>query len=417
MSKEVLVRCGERVLSKHLFLRRGGAWLLAACIMLAGTPLLSIAQQKQLMDTMQGTPSRPRRSATGDATTTTTTNDPQQQQQTPAPKPTPTQKDDETTLPDDDTYRVETDLTTILFTAVDKNKRFVTTLKQDDLRILENGTPQQIFTFQRETDRPLSLAILIDTSASQERTLPDEKNAARRFVDEVIRPNKDEVAIVSFTGDATLEQGLTSSLSRIRRAIDRVEFQPPSGYIGNGQIATGTPPISGTNQSTAGSTAIWDAIYATSNETLAQTSEKTRRAIILVTDGINTSGELKMADAIDRAIKSDSVIYCVGIGDYYGGGVDEGSLRKLSERTGGRAFFPKDENDLHAAFSQIQQELRSQYLIAYSPTNKAHDGSYRQVKIEITNPDLRKENLRLTYRQGYFAKSDSPNTKTRPRRP
>src|SRR5438045_5109208 len=131
---------------------------------------------------------------------------PQQQQ----PKGTPakpTKKDeDEIVLPqDDEVERVNTDLTTILFTAVDKNKRFITTLKQEDIRILEDGTPQTIFTFQRETERPLSLAILIDTSASQERTLPEEKNAAREFVDAVIRPSKDEVAVVSFTGESTLE--------------------------------------------------------------------------------------------------------------------------------------------------------------------------------------------------------------------
>jgi VWFA-related protein len=84
--------------------------------------------------------------------------------------------------------------------------------------------------------------------------------------------------------------------------------------------------------------------------------------------------------------------------------VEEATLRKLSERTGGRAYFPKNEEDLRAAFAQIQQELRSQYLIAYSPTNKARNGQYREVRIDIANPDLRKENLRLTYRQGYFAK-------------
>jgi Ca-activated chloride channel homolog len=122
----------------------------------------------------------------------------QQQQQSgqtqqPAPK---AQKPDET-IDDDDIERVESDLTNVLFTAIDKGKRFVTTIKQEDIRVLEDGQPQQIFTFQRETDRPLSLAILIDTSASQERTLPEEKSAAQRFVDTVIRPQKDEVAVLT----------------------------------------------------------------------------------------------------------------------------------------------------------------------------------------------------------------------------
>src|SRR5918911_5014939 len=205
----------------------------------------------------------------------------QQAGQQPPPPRRPVPQRDET-IDDEDVERVETDLTNALFTAVDRNKRFVTSLRQDDIRVLEDGVEQKVFTFQRETDRPLSLAILIDTSASEERTLPEEKSAAQRFVDSVIRQQKDEVAVLSFTGDATLEQGLTGNASRVRRAIDRVEFQPPSGYIGGGVLG-GTPPING--DSRAGSTAIWDAIWVTSREVLSETSDKTRRAIILLTDG------------------------------------------------------------------------------------------------------------------------------------
>ena len=325
---------------------------------------------------------------------------PQQTSQQPA-----AQGEDETTLQDEDVVRVETDLTNILFTAVDKQKRFVTNLKQEDIRVIEDGQPQEVFTFQRQTDLPLSLAIVMDTSASEERTLPIEKAAASAFVDAVLRPEKDEMAIVSFTGDATLEQGLTSNASRVRSAIGRVEFVPPSGYSGSGGVV-GTPPISGTNQNLAGSTAIWDAIWVVSDEVLTQTSDKTRRAIILLTDGFDTSSQKKMDEAIDRAVRADAVIYSIGIGDEYYGGIDEGRLKKLSERTGGRAFFPRDEQDLRAAFAQIQEELRSQYLVAYSPTNKNRDGSYRRVQIEVANPQIRK-NLRLTYRQGYFAKASA----------
>jgi Ca-activated chloride channel homolog len=306
-------------------------------------------------------------------------------------------------IDDDDVERVETDLTNVLFTAVDRNKRFVTSIKREDLRVLEDGVEQQVFTFQRETDRPLSLAILIDTSASQERTLPEEKNAAQRFVDTVIRSQKDEVAVLTFTGDATLEQGLTGSAARVRRAIDRVEFVPPSGYVGGG-VLVGTPPING--DSRAGSTAIWDAVWVTSREVLTETSDKTRRAIILLTDGVDTSSRLKLSEAVDSALKADAIIYAIGIGDSFSfDGVDEGSLNKIAERTGGRAYFPRNEEDLRSAFAQIQDELRSQYLLAYSPSNKSKDGSFRQVKIEVVNPDLKKQNLRLTYRQGYFARS------------
>ena len=322
-----------------------------------------------------------------------------------APTPTPTPVPREPVPQEsDDVVRVETSLTNIFFTAADKHKRFVGHLKQEDIRILEDGKPQEIFTFQQNIDLPLSTAILIDTSRSEERTLPDEKIAARAFLEAVMRPGKDEASIVSFTGEVTLEQGFTGNLDRLRRAIDRVEFVPPSGYIGGGVVVGGTPPISGQNQVLAGSTAIWDAVWATSNELLSDAAEESRRAIILLTDGEDTISQVKMHEAIERAQKADALIYTIGIGDSYNFGVNEGALRKISEQTGGRAYFPHSERELREAFAQIQRDLREQYLIAYSPSNKAHDGTYRRIQIELVNPELRKQNLKLTYRAGYFAK-------------
>ncbi len=327
-----------------------------------------------------------------------------------SPSPTPRSREE---LPQDsdEVVKFDTNLTNIFFTAADKNKRFISDLKAEDIRVLEDGQPQEIFTFQTNIDLPLSLAILIDTSASEERTLPDEKAAARAFLENVLRPSKDEAAVVSFTGETTLEQGFTGSVDRLRRAIDRVEFVPPSGYIGGGVVVNGTPPISGTNQSLAGSTAIWDAVWATSEELIGASAENTRRAIILLTDGDDTSSRMKIHDAIERAQKADALVYAIGIGDRYTFNVDEGSLRKIAEQTGGRAYFPRHERDLRDAFAQIQRDLREQYLVAYSPSNKTRDGSYRRIEIQLVNPALRQQNLRLNYRSGYFAKtatSDGP---------
>ena len=165
----------------------------------------------------------------------------------------------------------------------------------------------------------------------------------------------------------------------------------------------------------AASTAIWDAVWATSNELLAESAEHTRRAIILLTDGDDTISQVKMHEAIERAQKADALIYAVGIGDRYSFGVNEGALRKITDQTGGRAYFPRNERELREAFAQIQRDLRERYLLAYSPTNKARDGSYRKIQIEIVNPELQKE-LKLTYRQGYFAKpaeSSTPRPATR----
>jgi VWFA-related protein len=330
---------------------------------------------------------------------------PRRTEDTPQATPTPPKKEDDVTLGSDEVVRVDTTLTNIFFTAADKQKRFISNLKVEDVRILEDGAPQQIFAFHQSVELPLSLAILIDCSGSEERTLPEEKAAARSFLESIMRPAKDEAAIVSFTGEVTLEQGLTGNVARLRRAIDQVEFVPPSGYIGGGVVVGGTPPISGTQQTLAGSTAIWDAIWATSNELLTASAEHQRRAIILLTDGQDTISQVRMQEAIERALKVDALIYAIGIGDRYQFGINEGALKKITEGTGGRAYFPRNERELRDAFAQIERELREQYLIAYSPSNKARDGSYRRVTIEIVNPDLRKDNLRLTYRPGYFAKT------------
>ena len=274
-----------------------------------------------------------------------------------SPSPTPKNRE-EVPQDSDEVVKVETNLTNIFFTAADKNKRFISSLKAEDIRVLEDGQPQEIFTFQQNIELPLSIAILIDTSISEQRTLPDEKAAAQAFLENVMRAAKDEAAIVSFTGDTTLEQGFTGNMDRLRRAIDRVEFIPPSGYIGGGVVVNGTPPISGTNQSIAGSTAVWDAVWATSEELIGTSAEHTRRAIILLTDGDDTSSRMKMHEAIERALKADALIYAIGIGDRYTFNVNEGSLRKIAEQTGGRAYFPKHERDLNDAFTQIQKDLR-----------------------------------------------------------
>jgi Ca-activated chloride channel family protein len=333
------------------------------------------------------------------------------------PSPTPPKKEDEITLNSDDVVRVETNLTNVFFTAADKQKRFVSTLKKEDIRILEDGVPQEIFAFQPNSDLPLSIAILIDCSGSEERTLPMEKDAARSFLESVLRPEKDEAAVVTFTGEVTLEQGLTGNIARLRRAIDDVRFVRPAGYLGGGVVVGGTPPISGTQQILAGSTAIWDAIWATSNELLSASADQTRRAMILLTDGQDTISQVRMHEAVNRALKADALIYSIGIGDRYEFGIDEGVLKKISEQTGGRAFFPNNERDLSSAFAQIERDLRERYLIAYSSSNKMRDGAYRKVSIEIVNPAVRKDNLKLNYRPGYFAKTSVPETSPTPKKP
>ena len=321
---------------------------------------------------------------------------------TPSASPTPPNISSE---PEPEIVRVETNLVNTLFTAVDQDRHFITSLRATDIGVFENDVAQTVSLFERETDRPLSLAILIDTSESQRGVLADEKNAAGVFVDSVIRPNKDRAAVVSFTGVPKVEQAPTNDLAKLHRGIGRVriEMSPENER----RLANGDEPLP-KEQDPSGYTGIWDAMWMTIEDLLPKTPEGMRRAIVLLSDGDDTSSTIKKQDVIDFAVRSDVVIYSIGIRDasFDQGKLDSGALRKVSDRTGGRAFFPMGPSELQASFSQIDQELRSQYLIAYSPTNKNRDGSYRRVRIEVINPDLRKNKPQLLYRQGYYARKD-----------
>src|SRR6266496_2474067 len=181
---------------------------------------------------------------------------------------------------DVDVIRTETDLTNLLFTTTDKNNRYITTLKESDIRVLEDGVPQTLFTFQRETDRPLSIAFLIDVSISEERTLPDEKAAARAFIEKVIRSEKDQAAIIPFEGYAHVEQPLTRDVLGIYRALEAVEVAFPA-YTGSapplGGILSGPGTIAPPRE---GSTAIWDSVSLTCRNVLGRSMTQRRRAII-----------------------------------------------------------------------------------------------------------------------------------------
>ena len=310
------------------------------------------------------------------------------------------------TTDQDDVIRVDTDVTNLPFTAMDKQRRYITTLKAEDVRVLEDGVPQQVFTFQQETDRPLAIAFLIDVSRSQETSLPEEKAAARLFIEKVIQSNRDQVAIIPFTGLAYLEQGMTRDLLSVYRVLQRVDVAVPA-YLGAGRPLAGIPTGPGLMAPPEeGTTAIWDAVALTANNVLANSQGLRRRAIILFTDGLDTASRLMKKEAVARTLAAEAVVYAIGIGNKQEG-VDKDALRELSQRTGGRAFFPDKKLDLNAVFAEIERELRTQYLIAYSSTNKKRDGAYRAITVEITNPALKKEKIEIRHRPGYYAKAGS----------
>ncbi|MCA1615931.1 MAG: VWA domain-containing protein, partial [Acidobacteria bacterium] len=318
--------------------------------------------------------------------------------QQPAPRPAPTPAG-VGPVDDEEVLSVDTSLVNVVFNATDRERRFVTTLRREDVQVFEDGVPQEVAVFQRETELPLSIAILVDVSVSQENTLPVEKDAARAFINQILRPGKDAAAIISFTGSATLEQDMTQDRGSLHFAIDNLRVilppkeqdagvapttaPPAPTAVGTGagvQIpaasatpdASVAPPAVADEDADIGHTSVWDAVWVTSNEVLAHTPSHTRRAIILLSDGADTKSRLKREAAAEAAVKANAVVYSVGIEPYsetedYE--LDKKALRRIAEATGGRAFFPKDETEVNAAFHQIQQELRTQYLAAYTPTN------------------------------------------------
>jgi Ca-activated chloride channel family protein len=294
----------------------------------------------------------------------------------------------------DQTVRLGTDLVNVLFTAVDSNNHIISNVNQNEITVLEDGKPQQIFTFRREVSLPINIAILIDLSGSQEFTFPEEKMAAGYFLHSIIRSGEDSAALLTFMDDVDLVQGLTPRVDTMNRALDEVEYARRLG------------PVTSRNQATA----LYDAVYITVDEVLGREEIRrsaddsiTRRAIILLTDGVDNASNRKLAEAIDRAWKSGVMIYSIGIGDRFRfEGVREDVLKKMSEETGGRAYFPRGPEDLTGDFKQIESDLRSQYLVAYAPADTPHDGSFHRIDVQIPN----RPGVRVIHRRGYYAPRD-----------
>ena len=287
--------------------------------------------------------------------------------------------------------RLGTDLVNLLFTAVDRNNRSISDIRQEEITVLEDGQPQQLFTFKRETTLPINIAILMDLSGSQEYTFPQEKLAAGEFLRSIIRPGKDSASILTFQDDVDLVQGLTSRVETLQRAFDEIQYARRFG------------PTTTRRQATA----LYDAIYVTADEVLGRQYDRrstddatTRRAIILLTDGVDNASVRKLDETIDRAWRSGVIIYSVGIGDRFRfEGIREDVLRRLSDETGGRAYLPRGPDELLENFRQIENEMRSQYLVAYSPSNPSRDGRFRRIEVRVAG----RSDARIIHRRGYYA--------------
>ena len=315
------------------------------------------------------------------------------------PSPGPGSDQDQTASPDS-TIRVNVDLVNVYFTVkAKKGGQLIPNLKKEDFSVSEDGKPQTITRFSKEADLPLTLGLLIDISASQERLIDIESQAASQFFSSVIRP-KDEAFLISFGKSTDLLQDYTSSPKQLSAALR--DLRGDGGGVGG---AMGNPGPIGGSIGTPKGTLLFDAIYLAANEKLK--SEVGRKAMILITDGEDQGSNYKLRDAVEAAQRSDAIIYSIyyvdrgfysGGGIMFGGGGGESGLQKMSEETGGHVFKVDSKHPLNEIFRQIQEEMRNQYSLGYSSTNPAQDGTFRHLQIKVNSSDSR-----VQARNGYYA--------------
>jgi VWFA-related protein len=296
------------------------------------------------------------------------------------------------------TFKLQVNLVDMFFTVKDKQGNLVPHLTKDDCTVLEDKEPQKLKTFVAETHQPLTLGILLDTSGSQQRVLPLEQDVGGQFLERVLKP-KDEAFLLSFDVNVDLLQDYTNSPRLLSRAMSKAEINTAGG---NG--AGGIPGAGGGTIPTIGApkgTLLYDAVYLASNEKMNQ--ETGRKAMILLTDGEDEGSVHKIQEAIAAAQKSNVIVYTILLADrgFYGGFGYSGysSMKKLTDETGGRLIdVGNNGKKLEAAFQQIEDELRTQYVATYSPSNTKLDGTFRHVTVECKG-----DGMKVQVRKGYFA--------------
>jgi len=293
-----------------------------------------------------------------------------------------------------ETFKAQVNVVNLFFNVKDKHGMLIPNLTKTDFDVYEDGKLQTIKYFSAESNQPLTLGILIDTSPSQTRVLTIEQEACSEFLHNVLR-SKDLAFLINFDSDIDLDQDYTNNPRELTRALGKLQ-------IGGGGAGGGVPGLGGGPVPTANprSTALYDAIFVAGDEKLK--NEVGRKAMIIFTDGQDEGSHLKIRDAIEAAQKADTIAYVILIADrgFYGGFGYSGDsdMRKLAQETGGRVIeVGNNEKKLRDAFDQIQNELRSQYNLGYTPANTRLDGSYRKIQIHA------KSDYKVQARQGYYA--------------
>jgi VWFA-related protein len=317
-----------------------------------------------------------------------------------AQKPADAQKPEDDQTPAE-TLKVSVNVVGLFFNVKDKHGALMPNLTKDDFEVFEDGKPQTVKYFAAESNLPLTLGILIDSSGSQLRVLDMEKDVGGAFLRQILT-DKDEAYVIDFNIDAELIQDYTRDVHRLQAALNKVKIN--TGFSSPVPGAGGPVPTAPGSQK---GTVLYDAVYLSAHDMLAK--EVGRKAMILLTDGEDEGSQLKIKDAIEAAQKSDAIIYVLLCADrgFYGsfqvGYSGEGEMRKLTEATGGRVINVGNKMDkLKEAFDQIAAELRSQYNLGYTPTNSVQDGSYRKLEVKS------KQNYKVQCRAGYYATPREP---------
>jgi len=277
-------------------------------------------------------------------------------------------------------------LVNIFATVRDKNKRIVGDLKQDDFKITEDNQDQKIAFFSKEVTLPITLALLLDTSGSEQFMLGAIQEAGGSFLRRVLRKG-DEALVMSFDTDVDLLSDFTDDRAQLDRAVHRARINVS---MRGGMINPGPVPTSNVT-----GTALYDAIYLACSEKL--NTEAGRKAIVIVTDAQDEGSKVRIEEAVEAAQRTDTVIHVILVADpHYG--ANTGAAKKLADETGGRVLSASNDKKLMQAFDEISEELRSQYTLGYYPSNSALDGKFRKIHVETANHDLK-----VLARKGYYA--------------
>jgi VWFA-related protein len=295
------------------------------------------------------------------------------------------------------TIKVDVDLVNVLCSVRNKGNGLVGNLEKGDFKLFEDGKEQEIKYFTRETDLPLTIGMLVDTSKSQENLIEPESRAAYEFFKVVLR-KKDMAFLMQFGAEAELLQDNTGSAKMLQDGLRRLSLSVPVGGLHPGPVPTA--------QNQAG-TILFDAIYLAANEKLK--GEVGRKVIVVITDGDDTGSKIPRDKATEASQKADSIIYFIDYEDprYHGGGfgtftigrnTGNADMSKMSSETGGRVFRVDRKNTLADIFKDLQDEMRSQYSIGYTSPHPQKDGSYHKIEIRTSNKDYK-----VQARKGYYA--------------